>query len=182
MQDSTVFPRQTGCLLCPLPTGHNPLRPSCGWADHFKTWDSNSHSWTLLDGRCISPPSDTYDDCLTRHPHMMNQQWVTCILFSRDKTGNRVEAYSRNLYARRQFLTCSQAVRQSLAKHSLSEQSRPVDILPDGAVPTRTPLLTLLICFGALVADKRCFGDCPWGQRSSYGSHWTKRDERHAMR
>ena len=36
--------------------------------------------------------------------------------------------------------------------------------------------------FEALVADKRCSGDSQWGQRSSYGSHWTKRDERHVMR
>ena len=70
-----------GQVVAYFPTGTIPFGHACGWPDAHTSWNGNSHSWILKNGKQIRPPTDVHQDCMQRHAKLMNSSRVRFIIF-----------------------------------------------------------------------------------------------------
>ena len=66
------FNNINGKVVACFPTGTIPFGHACGWSDAHTSWNGNSHSWILKNGKQIRPPTDVHQDCMKRHAKLMN--------------------------------------------------------------------------------------------------------------
>jgi hypothetical protein len=75
------FNNINGQVVACFPTGTIPFGHACGWSDAHTSWNGNSHSWILKNGKQIRPPTDVHQDCIQRHGKLMNTSPVRFIIF-----------------------------------------------------------------------------------------------------
>ena len=80
------FNNINGKVVACFPTGTIPFGHACGWSDAHTSWNGNSHSWILKNGKQIRPPTDVHQDCMQRHANLMNTSPVRFIIFPVNKT------------------------------------------------------------------------------------------------
>jgi hypothetical protein len=75
------FNNINGTVVACFPTGTIPFGHACGWPDAHTSWNGNSHSWILKNGKQIRPPTDVHQDCIQRHANLMNTSPVRFTIF-----------------------------------------------------------------------------------------------------
>jgi hypothetical protein len=75
------FNNINGTVVACFPTGTIPFGHACGWPDAHTSWNGNSHSWILKNGKQIRPPTDVHQDCMQRHANLMNTSPVRFTIF-----------------------------------------------------------------------------------------------------